>query len=281
MISHSIFYTGYKKCNSVNLFTFVGMKSIRISAVSYYNTLPLIYGIKESGLLDNYRLELAVPSVCASNLLSGYSDIALVPVGALPDFHSYELVGNYCIGAEGDVKTVLLLANQPVELLDTVYLDTDSRTSVSLVKILAQHKWKKEINWVSLKGKDPLKLHKGEGVVLIGDKTFDMRPHFSQEYDLAGEWYRYTGLPFVFAAWITVSKLPDDFLHNFEAALNWGVNHIEESVRSAINLRLSHEALISYLKNDINFILDAEKRTGLNLFLEHLGKIQQFENLKI
>ena len=77
---------------------------LKISAVSYLNTYPFVYGLQQSGLLDKFKLELDVPSVCASKLKNNQADIALVPVGALPDFDQYELTSCYCIGAVNQVK---------------------------------------------------------------------------------------------------------------------------------------------------------------------------------
>lgn len=249
------------------------MEPIRITAVSYYNTLPLIYGIQHSGLLNDFSLELAVPSACATKLSSGEADLSLVPVGALSDFPEFHIVGNHCIGANGDVKTVLLLTNSPIEQIHTIYLDTDSRTSVNLVKVLASKLWKIQVKWVSLNGKDLGTLSNGEGVVLIGDKTFKARQLFSYAFDLAGEWFRLTGLPFVFAAWIAVKELPAEFSKAFESALEWGVLHIESSVKLARNLMITEDELIHYLRHDISFHLNEAKRKGMALFLEYLKEL--------
>ncbi|NVO21017.1 MAG: menaquinone biosynthesis protein [Bacteroidetes bacterium] len=246
------------------------MNTIRISAVSYYNTLPLIYGISQSGILKNYELRLDVPSLCAVRLLNDEADISLVPVGALPSFHEYNLIGKHCIGAVGNVKTVLLLSNVPVNQLRKIYLDTDSRTSVVLVKVLAKRLWKVSVEWESLEGKDPLNLATDEGVVLIGDKTFGKPNKFNFCYDLAGCWHELTGLPFVFAAWISTRPLPAEFSQQFEAALQWGVQHKEQSISLAKNLVISEAELIHYLKYDISFELDDAKKKGLELFLSYL-----------
>jgi chorismate dehydratase len=250
------------------------MNPVRISAVSYYNTLPLIYGISRSGLLEGYKLHLDVPSVCAEKLLKNEADLSLIPVGALPLLNHYELVGNHCIGAVGNVKTVLLLANVPIHEIKTIYLDTDSLTSVNLVKVLARRLWKINVQWESLKGTDPMSLPATDGVVLIGDKTFGVYNKFNYCFDLAGCWYELTKLPFVFAAWASLSPLPAGFIHQFEAALEWGVQHYMESIQMAQNLMISEQELIHYLRYDISFQLDEAKRKGLDLFLSFLKEDQ-------
>jgi chorismate dehydratase len=246
------------------------MNPIRITAVSYYNTLPFIYGITHSGLLSGFELSLDVPSECAKKMASREADVGLIPVGALPGMPDYKLISNLCIGADKDVKSVLLLSGTELSALKTIYLDTDSRTSVNLVKILAKKFWKIEPKWKSLaelKGE----LNSNEGKVLIGDKTFGLRSKYPFCYDLAGEWIEYTGLPFVFAAWISLKKLPTGFENDFQSALAWGVEHREESYKIADKLHISEQELISYLKNDISYPLDANKLKGMELFLKLLS----------
>ncbi len=247
----------------------IAMDKIRISAVSYYNTLPLIHGILNSGLLEGYELKLDVPSACARKLMDGSADLSLIPVGALPGLNEYQLIGNYCIGAAGNVKTVLLLTNSPLNKLKKIYLDTDSLTSVNLVRILAKRYWQIQVEWVSL-GDHPITIPgMDEGVVLIGDKTFGACRHYKYCHDLAGAWFAFTGLPFVFAAWATLKELPEIFIRQFDEALSWGVNHTKGSIHLARNLMISESALLKYLESDISFSFDDEKRKGLDLFLSY------------
>lgn len=250
------------------------MKPTRITAVSYYNTLPFIYGIKHSGLLANVELSLDVPSECARKLLENEADIGLIPVGALPGIPGYRIVGNLCIGAVGDVKSVLLLANRDLKSIRTIYLDTDSRTSVNLVRILATHFWEIEPCWKSLaelKGSPAL----DEGLVLIGDKTFGLNRQFSFCHDLAGEWIKFTGLPFVFAAWVATNQLPAGFETSFGSALAWGVRHREQSIVMAENLQITEQQLVSYLQHDISYELDSLKFKGMELFLKYLTEMEK------
>lgn len=246
------------------------MNPIRITAVSYYNTLPFIYGLIHSGLLSGFELSLDVPSECARKITSGLADVGLIPVAALPGIHNYQLVSNLCIGADKDVKSVLLLSNTALPAIKTIYLDTDSRTSVHLVQILARESWKINPQWKSiteLKGK----LKAEEGMVLIGDKTFGLSLLYPYCYDLAGEWIKFTGLPFVFAVWISCKPLPADFTKLFQSALTWGVDHRAESVIMAEKPHITKQELVSYLKNDISYSLDKQKIKGMELFLKYLS----------
>ena len=247
------------------------MKPIRITAVSYYNTLPFIYGLTHSGLLVGHTLSLDVPSECARKIINNEAKIGLIPVGALPGISNYHLVSNLCIGADKDVKSVLLLSNTELSSLKTIYLDSDSRTSVSLVKILAEKFWGIAPQWKNiseLKGK----LAKYDGMVLIGDKTFGLSSQYKFSYDLAGEWIKFTGLPFVFAVWISRTPLQANFEKAFQSALAWGVKHREQSALVAEKLHITEQQLISYLKNDISYPLDETKRKGMELFLRLLSE---------
>jgi chorismate dehydratase len=246
------------------------MNPIRITAVSYYNTLPFIYGITHSGLLSGFELSLDVPSECARKIIADEADIGLIPTGALPGITDYQLISNLCIGADKDVKSVLLLSNTELKTIKTIYLDTDSLTSVNLVRILAQQYWKIIPQWKSL-SELTANLAPEEGMVLIGDKTFGLNNKFPFCYDLAGEWIKFTGLPFVFAAWITRKPLPTEFGKSFQAALAWGVDHREDSFLIAGKLHITKPELISYLKNDISYPLDEAKLKGMKMFLEFLS----------
>jgi chorismate dehydratase len=179
------------------------------------------------------------------------------------------VVSNLCIGADKDVKSVLLLANVELQNLKTIYLDTDSLTSVNLVRILAKKYWKISPQWKSLSELNG-KLAPDDGMVLIGDKTFGLSGQYPFCYDLAGEWIKFTGLPFVFAVWISRQPLPADFERAFQSALAWGVEHREESIIMAVNPHISDQELISYLKNDISYNLDEKKKKGMQLFLKFL-----------
>jgi len=246
------------------------MNPIRITAISYYNTLPFIYGLTHSGLLSGYELNLEVPSISARKIISNEAEIGLIPVGALPGITNYHVVSNLCIGADKDVKSVLLLANADLKGIKTIYLDTDSLTSVNLVRILAEKYWEINPQWKSLSELNG-KLSQDEGMVLIGDKTFGLANKYPFCYDLAGEWIKYTGLPFVFAVWISRQPLPAEFEKSFQSALAWGVEHREESIIMAVNPHISEKELISYLKNDISYNLDVQKKKGMELFLKLLS----------
>jgi chorismate dehydratase len=246
------------------------MEALRISAVSYLNTFPFVYGLKKSGILKNFSLSLDVPSVCAAKLTSGHADLALVPAGALPEIGDYHIQSPYCIGAVGEVRTVLLLSHEPLARIREVNLDYDSRTSVALVKVLARHYWKIAPRWKNLSSGEAEGMRQFESVTAIGDKTFGMREKYPYVYDLAREWHDFTRLPFVFALWISRNPLPERIGQDFAEALGYGVRRKPESIEYFREKLPPGIDCQKYLEKNISFELDADKRRGLKLFLDYL-----------
>ena len=246
------------------------MSLVKISAVSYLNTFPFVYGIIHSGLIDDYVLELDVPSICAEKLKNGDVDIALVPVGAIPGLPDPRIITNFCIGAVRNVKSVLLLSNQPLDSIERISLDFDSRTSVQLVKVLANRFWKINPEWVDLKSGQAGAMPGKEAVVAIGDKTFEMANHFKYVYDLAEEWIKFTSLPFVFAAWMSLKPISPATINSLNAALEWGIERKAESIHFFKDRLPACEDCLGYLENNISYALDDAKQEGLDKFLGFL-----------
>jgi chorismate dehydratase len=246
------------------------MKTLNLSAVSYLNTYPFVYGIKQSGFLQDYNLFLEVPSMCAERLKSGEADIALVPVGALPDFKNYHIVSDYCIGAVRQVITVLLLSHKPLEKITKIFLDFDSRTSARLVRVLAESFWKINPSFERLKPGQAEDASEREALVAIGDKTFEIRNRYPYSYDLADEWIKFTGMPFVFAVWVALKPVPEDVLASLNKALNFGVQNIEGTLDYFSTKLPKNADCRKYLCENISYSLDKAKREGLNLFLSYL-----------
>jgi chorismate dehydratase len=237
-----------------------------VSIVNYYNTTPFLYGINHSGFKSQINLELDIPSVCAQKLKSKQVEIGLVPVAILPELKSYQIITDYCIGAIGKVDSVKLFSERPLEELTHVLLDYQSKTSVTLVQVLNKHFWKKNIQFINASEGFENQITGTTGAVIIGDRTFGLVSH-PYQYDLSEEWQNFTGLPFVFACWVSNVPLEENFINEFNNALSYGVNHIEESIIEKPNHALGDKAL-DYLKNKISYNLDADKRKALNKFLE-------------
>jgi chorismate dehydratase len=251
------------------------MNKIRISAVKYANTYPFIWGLKESGFDKRVILETDHPSDCAAKLIGGKADIGLIPVAALPLIKNNYIISDYCIGANGKVRTVMLLSNCPFGEVGVINLDYRSRSSVNLIKVLAKNMWKKEFSWINTSEHfDFVNIGKNEAIVLIGDQCFQMEHKFKYKMDLAEEWKKQTGLPFVFACWAANRELDIGFISDFNGALKAGVNNIDKVAAAFSKSSVIKEAdLRYYLKHNIDYIFDSDKQRGMNLFLELLGKL--------
>ncbi len=242
------------------------MKKVKISAVSYANTYPFLYGIDKKLDSNAYELSLDVPSECARKLQHNEVDLGLIPVAMIPKIENAEIISDYCIGADGAVKTVLLMSKIPLEEIKTVYLDTDSRSSAQLLKILAREFWK--VDW------DYKELPKGfatnkeiESILLIGDKTQKSLP-YTYIYDLAKAWKEFTGKPFVFAAWVANKKLDDNFINDFNKVISFGLENISESIKE---YNISHNYdLEEYLTKYISYNFNEDKKIALKQYLSFI-----------
>lgn len=240
------------------------MKNNKIAAVSYINTLPFVYGIEKSGILTNYELILDVPSACAKLMIDKKVDIALVPVAAIPQIPDCKIVTNYCIGANEGVSTVLLLSNVPINQINSIALDSDSLTSVNLIKLLCKKHWLINPDWIELKAQANYNHH--ESIVIIGDKSIEAAKHYKYIYDLSTEWNLYSGLPFVFACWVAKTSIDTQFLNQFEKALTFGLNQKSQAFKFYKNNINKELYWIDYLENKIDYILDEKKFKAIEIF---------------
>ena len=242
----------------------------RVTAIPYLNTVPFVYGLKQK-VLDSIDLSFATPSVAAHQLQNDLCDLAIVPVAAIPALSWYEIIGTHCIGATGAVASVLLCSQVSVEQIRKVSLDQESRTSVLLAKLLLRDYWKVAPRYVPLSADFPN--HHPESAVLIGDKALLHGGAYPYIYDLAEYWIRWTGKPFVFAAWVANKVLPDGFVSLFDEALAYGVAHIDEAIASEVNEHVFSASFANaYLTHNISYFLDNEKYEGLRLFWERIDK---------
>ncbi|ACU04090.1 MULTISPECIES: menaquinone biosynthetic enzyme MqnA/MqnD family protein [Pedobacter] len=241
------------------------MNKIKISAVSYTNTKPFIYGIEHSALLDQIDLSLDIPTDCAAKLIDGQVDIGLIPVAAIPDVPNAHIVADYCIGSVGAVNSVFIFSKVPVAEIGTVKLDLHSRTSNHLAKVLLKFHFKQQVSYTTDQAAET------DAIVLIGDRTFGRKEEFAYAYDMGQEWMNFTGLPFMYAAWVANKPIPQAFINDFNEALAFGL-----SKRKALLQELPEQAnfdLEDYLLHKLDFELTAKKREALELFLMYITKL--------
>ena len=245
----------------------------RITAVSYANTFPFVYGIERSGMLPAYALSLKPPAQCAQSFAAGDCDVALIPVGALPALSDYEIITDMCIGAINDVKSVLLVSKLPLKEIKTIGLDMESATSVRLARVLAANLWDIAPEWQQVDVNKFAQHDALDAFVVIGDKAFDIAHHFPYKFDLAAEWKRLTELPFVFAVWVARPQTDPTHITNLTAALHYGIHHIDAVVKHYAGQSPNISDLKTYLTENINYDFDEKKKLSLQKFLTFVSKI--------
>lgn len=247
---------------------------LKITAVSYLNTVPFVYGLTQSQYQKHFKLSLDVPAECARKLLSQEVDVGLVPTFAILNRPEFRLISNFCIGAVDNVRTVVLLSNSKLGDIKKIYLDSHSRTSVHLVRVLAQFHWKIDVQWVDADIKElKLPLADGEAVLAIGDKVFSLEEQFAFRYDLSKEWYEFTGLPMVFAVWVSQKPLSANIEEKLTKALIFGVENIPLAVENFNHLNISRQEAVGYLTNNISYVLDEPKRKAILLFESYVNRL--------
>lgn len=249
---------------------------IRIALVSYINTRPFIDGLNTVFEPGELELLLLPPAACAEALKAGRCDLALIPVGAVPDFQGVEIMKDYCIGADGKVDSVFLFSRQPVETLDQVILDRHSRTSNGLTRLFLKHFWKKEVEFVHANEKHFDQIQGTTGGVVIGDKALKIRHEFEYQYDLAECWKQWTGLPFTFAVWVYFpGAISAADLARITRAQRLGTGDLEATAEKwAAEYNMSVEVATKYLKESISYPFDAGKHEAMRRYLTLLERLQ-------
>lgn len=248
---------------------------IKLSVVSYLNSKPFIYGIEQSDVYKNVDLQLDIPSQCARKLVDGQVDIGLIPVAVIPELKEQYIISDYCIGAIGKVSSVMLYSEVPLQSIKKILLDYQSRTSVTLVQILAREFWNIHPEWVAASHNYENQIHGNTAAVIIGDRTFGLENKYPFVYDLSEEWQKFTGLPFVFACWVANKKLPDAFVTSFNAALKYGLDHRKHLIHELIQKGAYKIDVEKYLTKSISYDYDVAKKQALKLFLEYMAKLKQ------
>ena len=243
------------------------MVTYKISAVEYLNTIPFIYGINNSEISNQIELLLDFPSECARKLSENEVDIALVPVAILKKNSEFKIVSDFCIGSNGKVDTVCLYSEIPLEEIEEIYLDYQSQTSVELLRILCREYWKISPKFQNSEKGFENKIEERTAALIIGDRAFAANKKYKYVYDLPEFWKEMTGLPFVFACWISNKNIDKNFLSEFNSALKFGLSEIDKSVEIEKHNFPHCNTPNDYLNNKISYILDEEKRKGMEVFL--------------
>lgn len=261
------------------------MRSLRISAISYLNTAPLMWDFEHGEAGQQFEISYTLPSGCARSLAEGSADIGIIPAAAYAQIPGLQILPDVAIASRRAVRSILLVSQIPVELVRTVALDTSSMTSVALTKILFE-KWLGGGRTYQPMEPDIEKmLSECDAGLLIGDPALQVDRRQYHTLDLAEEWIRYTGKPFVFAFWaVRGEALREadpalDLAKVFRESRDRGLEpeSIEQIVREwSPRLGLEPDAVRAYLTENIHYQLDAGCLEGLRLFYRYAAEIGAF-----
>lgn len=263
---------------------------IKITAVNYLNTFPFRYAFNQVSDIHQWaEINYATPFECAQMLLDKQTDIALAPVAILHHNSHLSIITDFCISTHTKVESVKLYSHKPIDQINTITLDYQSLSSVSLIKVLMKYYWKKEVQYVQGK-KGFEKDFDTDAIVVIGDRTFELNGTFQYEYDLAEEWYRYYQKPFVFAAWISHLNIQNDYIQQLNAAFDFAIQHLDlviDDVLKNTNI-LGHRdesnrliTISRYLKDNIYYRLTEDRQQSIHHFLHLLSTIEKITPTRV
>ena len=252
------------------------MSRLRISAISFLNTVPLMWDFEHGGAGANFDIAYTLPSRCAAELQAGTADIGIIPAAAYTQIPHLVIIPDIAIAARRPVRSILVVSRVPIEQIRTVALDTSSMTSVALTKILFERWLGGGRTFTNMAPDVGNMLCEHDACLVIGDTALqvDRRKYFT--LDLAEEWIRFTGKPFVFAFWAVrraaLANAPADLAAIFQTSRDHGV--VPESVTLiaqdwAGRLGLSESEIRSYLSENIHYHLDRDCLDGLQLFYRY------------
>jgi chorismate dehydratase len=250
--------------------------SLRLGAVSYLNTKPLVYGLAD--LLPQAEIVYDLPSRLADRLAAAELDVALIPSVEFFQNPLYEIVSDACIGCRGPVWSVKLFSRVPVGRIGTLALDEGSRTSAALVQILLAERAGITPQLLPLPIGDSPLASPADAILLIGDRAIhEPQGEWSFVWDLGEEWNRWAGLPFVFAMWIARPGIEPLLLEQVDSGLrqarDLGLMHLAEiAEREAPHVRISPEECLSYLRDNLYFFLGPREQRGLEAYYRHAAQ---------
>jgi chorismate dehydratase len=281
------------------------MRPLRVSAISFLNTAPLMWDFNHGASPEEYSdaklppelrgefaIEYTVPSHCAESLKRGRADIGIIPAITYATIPGLAILPDAAIATKNAVRSILLVSRKPIEQVNTIAADTSSRSSIALARILCQKLWGRIRQIRNFPPDLDSMLAACDAGLLIGDPALGIERRNFFVYDLAEEWRRFTGKPFVFAFWaVRMQALGDigrslDLAAVFRNSRDHGIEAAsvaEIARRWSPRVGLSEPEIISYLTRNIHFFLDPENLQGLELFFRYsaeCGVIEEAPSLR-
>jgi chorismate dehydratase len=255
------------------------MTPVRLGAVGYLNARPHVYGLERSARFD---LRFDVPSRCAELLHAGAIDVGLVPSIEYLRGPAYRIVPGVAIASRGAVKSVALYTTRPIRDVRSIALDTSSRTSVALARVLCRREFRIDPGFEAAGPDLGSMLARADAALIIGDNALfldhaalavDGSASSIEKIDLGDVWTRSTGLPFVYAFWAgRGDALAPDDVTALQAARDAGVARIDDVVRQCVGSEPRREIAAKYLRDNIKYDLGADEQAGLELFFRYAAE---------
>ena len=254
---------------------------VRVAAVSYLNSVPLVWGLDKGPHRDRFEVHMMLPSRCADELRAGNFQAGIIPSIEYQRIRDLLIVPRLCVGSSGPVRSVMLIARSPLPQIRSVALDTSSRTSVCLLQILLQRHFRIEPRLVPQAPDISAMLRDCEAALMIGDPALASDFPDLDVYDLADHWREMTGLPFVFAFWAVRREVATASLAvAFQESKEFAMQHLEEIVREeSARTGLSSKLVHTYLTENINFNLEGRNLQGLQRFFELSAEMKLIDRL--
>lgn len=257
------------------------MKHLRISAISYLNTVPLMWDFEHGDAGSAFDISYTVPSQCAADLAAGSADIGIIPAAAYASIPGLAILPGVAIASRRPVRSILLVSKVPLDRIRSVALDTSSLTSVALTKVLFAKWWGPGRSFTPMEPDIEKMMQAHDAGLVIGDPALKVDRARYQTYDLAEEWIRLTGKPFVFAFWaVRQAALKGgpaslDLAAIFQESRDHGLQpaSLDRIAREwAPRLGLSEAEIRAYLTENIYYDLDPACLDGLQLFYRYANE---------
>ena len=246
------------------------MTPLRLGAVSYLNTKPLVYGLDAHP--DQFEVRFDVPSKCATLLHEGKVDLGLIPAIEYLHGHDYHIVPDVSIASDGPVATVAVFTRKPIAQVKSLALDLSSRTSVALTRVLCAKQWRIEPSFTPAEPDLEAMLSRADAALVIGDPAFEIDPSKRgvTKIDLGVEWQAMTGLPFVYAMWVGRRGVASPAqCRALQLARDNGLAHLPAIARDVAggDPGLERRSL-EYLRDNLRYGLGPGEAAGLRRFHE-------------
>ncbi len=225
---------------------------------------------KKQFLNNNFYIHSYPPAQCVDEVLTGRCNIGLLPVFAAYKNPLLHRITNFGIACTGKVASVMLLSHTPLQNIKSIILDYQSNTSIHLTQILCKYFWEIQPEFSNaLPGFESTK--NSDAIVLIGDRVFQYQHQFKYRYDLGEEWFKFTALPFVFAAWYSIHNLDSILINTLN---NWFLEGTQELMGYIQeNKHLFTFDLESYLTHNIQYSISHKMEQGMQLYFDYCKKM--------